>query len=347
VAIRVPRLAVSERVGQVPCSLMRALVIVDQQLVVENRPDPEPGDGEVLVRVHGAGLNRADLAQRAGFYPAPAGWPADIPGLEFAGEVAALGPNVDTFAVGDRVFGLVGGGGQAEMLTVPAAHCVLVPATVDLVAAGGIPEAFITAHDAMVTQATVGRGEVVLVHAAGSGVGTAAVQIAHANGCTVVGTSRTPEKLEQCRRLGLDHAVVAPSDPDPAALADEIVAAAGAIDVTIDLVGGSYLVTDVQVAARLGRIVMVASQAGGSADLAIGALMGKRLRIHGTVLRARSVDEKTAATAAFARDVVPLLASGDIAPVLARTFPLDGASDAYDLLASNAVFGKIVLDLSA
>ena len=261
--------------------------------------------------MHGAGLNRADLAQRAGHYPSPPGWPADIPGLEFAGEVVGLGPNVDTFSVGDRVFGLVGGGGQAEMLTVPAAHCVHVPEGVDLVAAGGIPEAFITAHDAMVTQATVGRGEVVLVHAAGSGVGTAAVQLAHANGCTVVGTSRTPEKLEQCRRFGLDHAVVAPRELDPAALADEIVAAAGAVDVTIDLVGGNYLVTDVRAAARLGRIVMVASQAGARADLEIGAVMGKRLRIHGTVLRGRSVDEKTAATDAFARDVVPLLASGD------------------------------------
>ncbi len=325
---------------------MRALVVADQQLVVETRPDPEPHDGEVLVRVHGAGLNRADLAQRAGFYPAPPGWPPDIPGLEFAGEVAGLGPDIDTLAVGDRVFGLVGGGGQAEMLTVPAAHCVHVPEALDLVAAGGIPEVFVTAHDAMVTQATVARGEVVLVHAAGSGVGTAAVQLAHAMGCTVVGTSRTPAKLDQCRRLGLDHAVVAPRELDAAALADEITAAAGPVDVTIDLVGGNYLVTDVRAAGRHGRIVMIASQAGGRAELEIGALMGKRLRIHGTVLRARSVEEKTAATEAFARDVVPLLADGTVVPVVARTFPLDDASEAYDLLASDAVFGKIVLDLT-
>ena len=325
---------------------MRALVVADHQLVVETRPDPEPQDGEVLVRVHGAGLNRADLAQRAGFYPAPPGWPPDIPGLEFAGEVAGLGPGVDTLTVGDRVFGLVGGGGQGEMLTVPAAHCVHVPEAIDLVAAGGIPEVFVTAHDAMVTQATVAVGEVVLVHAAGSGVGTAAVQLAHAMGCTVVGTSRTPAKLEQCRRLGLDHAVVAPRELDAAALADEIGAVAGPVDVTIDLVGGDYLVTDVRAAARLGRIVMVASQAGGRAELEIGALMGKRLRLHGTVLRARSVEEKTAATEAFTRDVVPLLAAGTVVPVVARTFPLDDAAEAYDLLASDAVFGKIVLDLT-
>jgi NADPH2:quinone reductase len=323
---------------------MRALVIADQQLVVETRPDPVPNDGEVLVRVHGAGLNRADLAQRAGYYPAPPGWPADIPGLEFGGEVAGLGPNVTTLAVGDRVFGLAGGGAQAEMLTVPVAHCVLVPDRLDLVAAGGIPEAFITAHDAMFTQATVARGEAVLVHAAGSGVGTAAVQLAHAMDCTVVGTSRTSDKLEQCRRLGLDHAVVAPRELDPAALADEITAAAGPIDVTIDLVGGNYLTTDLRAAARLGRIVMVASQAGGRAELEIGVLMGKRLRIHGTMLRARTNEEKAAATDAFARDVVPLLADGQVAPVIARTFPLDDAAEAYDLLASDAVFGKIVLE---
>ena len=213
-------------------------------------------------------------------------------------------------------------------------------------AAGGIPEAFITAHDAMVTQATVARGEVVLVHAAGSGVGTAAVQIAHA--------------IRLHRRRNVPHARTSSNSavasgsttrswrrasPTPRRWPTRSSAAAGPVDVTIDLVGGNYLVTDVQVAARLGRIVMVASQAGGSADLAIGALMGKRLRIHGTVLRARSVDEKTAATDAFARDVVPLLANGEIAPVVTRTFPLDGAAEAYDLLASNAVFGKIVLDL--
>jgi NADPH:quinone reductase-like Zn-dependent oxidoreductase len=205
---------------------------------------------------------------------------------------------------------------------------------------------FITAHDAMVTQAMLEPGETVLVHAAGSGVGTAAIQLAHAMRCTVVGTSRTPEKLEQCRRLGLDHAIVAPRDLDPIALAEEITAAAGPIDVTIDLVGGNYLLTDVRAAGRLGRIVMVASQAGSRAELEIGQLMGKRLRVHGTVLRARDIAEKTAATEAFARDVVPLLADGRAAPVVARTYPLDRAAEAYDLLAADAVFGKIVLDFT-
>jgi putative PIG3 family NAD(P)H quinone oxidoreductase len=321
-------------------------VITDHRLVVETRPDPEPGAGDVLVRVHGAGLNRADLAQRAGFYPAPPGAPADIPGLEFAGEVVGRGDGVDGLEVGARVFGLVGGGGQAELVTVPASHCVQVPDRLDLVAAGGIPEAFITAHDAMFTQAAAVRGETVLVTAAGSGVGTAAVQLAHAAGCVVVGTSRTGEKLDACRSLGLDHAVVAPRELDTEALADAISAAAGAVDVAIDLVGGAYLAVDVRVANRLGRIVLVASQAGSRADLEIGALMGKRLRIHGTVLRSRSLAEKTAATDAFARDVVPLLAESIVAPVIGQTVPLERAEEGYELLAADAVFGKIVIDLS-
>jgi putative PIG3 family NAD(P)H quinone oxidoreductase len=299
-----------------------------------------------VVRVAGAGLNRADLAQRAGFYPAPPGVPADIPGLEVAGSVVALGDGVTERAVGDRVLALVGGGGQAELAAVPAAHCVTVPDRLDLVEAAGVPEVFVTAHDAMVTQAGLQAGELLLVHAAGSGVGTAAVQLGHAMGCTVVGTSRTPEKLERCGALGLDHAVVASRELDPGALAEAILSETGRpVDVTVDLVGGAYVVVDVRTAARLGRIVVVASQAGGRADLEIGALMGKRLRLHGTVLRARSLDEKTAATAAFARDVVPSLADGSVAPVVTRTFPLERAPEAYELLASDAVFGKIVFDV--
>jgi putative PIG3 family NAD(P)H quinone oxidoreductase len=323
---------------------VRALVVRDGQVAVEERPDPNPAPGEVVVRVAGAGLNRADLVQRAGFYPAPPGVPADIPGLELAGTVVAQGDGVTEPALGDRVLALLGGGGQAELAAVPAVHCVRVPERLDLVDAGGVPEVFITAHDAMVTQAGLRAGELLLVHAAGSGVGTAAVQLGRAMGCVVAGTSRTAEKLEQCRALGLDHAVVAPRVLDPAALADAILATTGRpVDVTIDLVGGAYLVTDVRAAAVLGRIVVVASQAGRHAELEIGALLGKRLRLYGTVLRARSLDEKTAAIDAFARDVLPWLADGTVAPVVARTFPLDDAHAAYELLESDAVFGKIVL----
>ncbi len=322
------------------------MITPDAQLRVEQRPDPEPGEGEVLVRVHGAGLNRADLVQLAGHYSAPPGSPPDVPGLEFAGEVVAHGAGVTTPALGARVFGIAGGGGQAELLAVPAVQCAPVPESLDLVAAGGVPEVFVTAHDALITQAALRSGETLLVHAVGSGVGTAALQLAHAMGCPVVGTARTLAKLERCEALGLDHAVLAPRALDPAALADAITAAAGPVDVTLELVGGDYVLTDVRVAAPRGRIVLVGLMAGARAQVDLGALMFKRLRVFGTTLRGRSVEEKAAATDVFTRDVVPLLASGTVAPVVARTFPLADAREAYDLLAADAVFGTIVLDLT-
>jgi putative PIG3 family NAD(P)H quinone oxidoreductase len=326
---------------------MRAVTITDDHVLrVEERPDPEPAPGEVLVRVHGAGINRADLVQVAGFYPAPPGSPADIPGLEFGGEVAAVGVGVDAWVVGDPVFGIAGGGAQAELLAVPASHCTRVPANLDLVEAGGVAEVFMTAHDAMVTQAGAQAGETVLVHAVGSGVGTAGVQLAKALGATAVGTARTAEKLEQCRALGLDHGVLAPRELDPHALAEEILTAAGPVDVVLELVGGDYLVTDVKVAARRARIVIIGTLAGGRTELDIGSVMVKRLRIFGTVLRSRDRDEKTLATEAFARDVVPLLASGTINAVVAATFPLADAADAYDLVRSDTTFGKVILDLT-
>jgi putative PIG3 family NAD(P)H quinone oxidoreductase len=326
---------------------MRALVVTpDAGLAVATRPDPEPGEGEVLVRVHGAGLNRADLAQRSGHYAAPPGSPPDIPGLEFAGEVVGHGPGVTAPAVGARVFGITGGGGQAELLTVPAAQCTRVPDALDLVTAGGLPEVFVTAHDAMVTQAALQPRETLLVHAVGSGVGTAALQLGKAMGCTVVGTARTAAKLERCRDLGLDHAVLAAREFDPAALAADITAAAGPVDVILELIGGGYVATDLAIAGPRGRIVIIGLMAGARVDVDLGALMFKRLQVFGTMLRGRSAAEKAAATDAFARDVVPLLESGTVSPVIARTLPLDDATEAYDLLAADAVFGSLVLDLT-
>jgi putative PIG3 family NAD(P)H quinone oxidoreductase len=325
---------------------VRALVIADRQVAVEERPDPVPGPGEVLVRVHGAGLNRADLVQRAGFYQAPPGSPADIPGLEFAGEVVAHGDGVTEPALGARVFGIAGGGGQAELLAVPASQCALVPDSLDLVPAGGVPEVYVTAHDALVTQCAMQSGEVLLVHAVGSGVGTAAVQLGRATGCTVAGTARTPEKLDQARALGLDHGILAARELDPTALAADITAAVGPVDVVLELVGGDYLVTDLAVTGLRGRIALVGMMAGTRTEVDLGAMLMKRLRIYGTTLRGRSVDEKAAATAGFVRDVVPRLADGSVVPVIARTFALDDAPEAYELLASDAVFGGIVLDLT-
>jgi len=325
---------------------MRALVIKEGGgLAVEDRPVPEPGDHDVLVRVAGAGINRADLLQRAGRYPAPPGAPADIPGLEFAGTVEAVGSAVAHPCPGDRVMGIVAGGGQAEYLTVAAAHCARVPEPLDLVEAGGIPEAFITAHDAMVVQGGLMAGQRVLIHAVASGVGTAAFQLARCFGASVAGTSRSKDKLERAAELGLDHPILAPSGFDPAALAAEINAAAGPIDVVVDLLGGPYLGVDVAAAAPKGRIVIVGLIAGARAELDMGALLGKRLVVRGTVLRSRPSGEKADATHLFEGQVVPLLARGVIRPVIDAVVPLAEAERGYDLVAADRTFGKVVLDL--
>jgi NADPH2:quinone reductase len=330
---------------------MQALTIVDKQLVVADRPTPRPGPGEVLVRVQGAGLNRADLAQRAGGYPAPPGVPGDIPGLEFAGVVEALGTDAPGVAIDDRVFGVVAGGAQAEYVVVHASHCAPVPAAFDLVTAGAIPEAFVTAHDALVTIAHVAANEWVLIHAVGSGVGTTALQLAKALGACVVGTARTQAKLDRCRDLGLDHGIVPPTNDagavDTDALAWSILEATdGGAHVTIDLVGGPYLAANIAAAANKGRIVCIGAVAGANATVSSASILAKQLRITGTLLRPRDTAEKADATAAFVRDVVPLLTSGRVAPIVDAVIPLANAEQAYDLLRSDATFGKVVLDCS-
>jgi NADPH2:quinone reductase len=323
---------------------MRAVVFPgDGSIEIADRPSPTPGPGEVLVRVHGAGLNRADLVQRAGFYPAPPGVPADIPGMEFSGEVAATGDGVDGLRAGDRVFGIVGGGAQAEALVAPESCCVIVPPHLDPVEAGGIPEVFITAHDAMRTRAGLQPGEHVLVHAVGSGVGTAVVQLAKAFGNTVTGTARTPDKLERAAALGLDHGVLAPNPFDAPTLGQAVLDAGGHVDVVVELVGGGYLDVDLAVTAVQGRIVVVGTLAGGNVEVPLLTLMSKRLALHGTVLRARSIEQKAAATAAFAAEVLPLLHDQQLQPVVDRILPLDAAAEAYDLMASNTTFGKVIL----
>ncbi len=328
---------------------MQAVTISDGRIEVAERPDPEPRDDLVVVRVHGAGINRADLHQLAGNYPAPAGSPADIPGLEFAGTVESFGPRARGVEVGARVFGIAGGGAQAEKVAVPAGQCAPVPDGLDLVTMGGAAEAFVTAHDALVTKAQVQAGEWVLVHAIGSGVGTTALQLATAFGARVIGTARTSAKLDRCRELGLELGIVPPTDDDGEldvdALAWSVIEATdGGAHVTIDLAGGRYVEADVAAAALQARIVLVGALAGARATLTVPAIMGKRLTIIGTVLRARSAQEKAAATDAFVRDVVPLLAERRVVPVVERVLPIDRAAEAYDLVASDTTFGKVILD---
>lgn len=323
---------------------MRAVVVRDGEVVVEERPVPEPVADQVVVRVHGAGLNRADLLQRAGGYPAPPDAPPDIPGLEFSGVVETTGPGVHALHQGDRVFGITGGGGQAEYVLTTESQVARVPDPLDLVEAGGVPEAFVTAHDALFSQACLHPGETALIHAVGSGVGTAALQLAACIGCTVVGTARTQDKLDRCKAIGLDHGVLARGDTDAEALATAVRESAGDVDVILDLVGGSYFGVDLLVAAPRGRVVVVGTLAGVMAEANLLLLMVKRLEVRGTVMRSRPAHEKAAATHAFAGHVLPLLAAGTVRPVLDTVIPLDEARRAYDLLASDDTFGKVVLD---
>jgi NADPH:quinone reductase-like Zn-dependent oxidoreductase len=312
---------------------VRALVAADGALRIEQRPTPVPVGDQVLVRVASAGVNRADLLQKVGAYTAPPGWPPDVLGLEFCGTVESAGPQAVGAEPGRRVFGIVGGGGHATHVLTRAELCAMVPDRLDLAEAGGIPEVFITAHDALVTRAGLRSGERVLIHGVGSGVGTAALQLAKALGATVVGTSRTPDKLDRARRLGLDTGILA---------GDDMVGAIGTVDVVMDLIGGDYLGVDVEVCSVTGRIVIVGLLGGAGAQLDLGALMRKRLTIAGTVLRSRPEHEKALATARFAREVVPLLES-ELTPVVDRVFAFDDAPEAYDYMSGNASFGKIVL----
>jgi putative PIG3 family NAD(P)H quinone oxidoreductase len=324
---------------------MRAIVITGfggpEVLKLEERPDPRPARGEVRVRVRATAVNRADLLQRLGRYPAPADAPQDIPGLEYAGEIDELGEGVDGWQIGDRVFGLVGGGAYAEMLTTHAGTLVRIPDDMDFVDAAAVPEAFITAYDAMVSQGALGAGETVLVSAVGSGVGTAAVQIARAIGARSLGTARTAGKLARARELGLDAGWV----PEAGKFAAHVLAVTGrGTDVVLELVGGDYLAEDLACVAPLGRILLVGLLAGASTELDLSLLLRKRVRLFGTVLRSRSLEEKIVAAKTFGRHLVPLFAGGRLRAVVHRTLPLSEAAAAHALVASNEGFGKVVLD---
>jgi NADPH2:quinone reductase len=307
-------------------------------LAVVDRPLPEPSRGEVRVRVRATAVNRADLLQRAGAYPAPPGSPPDVPGLEIAGEVDAVGPDVHRLTVGDRVFGLVGGGGYAEAVVTHERALARIPERLSFEQAAAIPEAFITAHDAIVGQAGLAGGECLLVHAVGSGVGTAAVQLGRALGAFVVGTARTADKLERARALGLDVGVV----PEAGKFADAVKKIADPA-VVLELVGGGYLGEDLRCLRPLGRIVLVGLMAGARHELDLNLVLVKRARLLGTVLRSRPLEEKLATTRVFEDQVVPLFARGKLEPVIDVVLPLDDAARAHQRMASNEGFGKIVL----
>ena len=298
----------------------------------------------VRVRVHAAGLNRADLLQKRGRYPAPPGAPADIPGLEFAGEVEQLGEDASAWRVGARVFGITAGGAQAEYVVVPESHLAEIPERLSFEEAAAVPEVFITAHDAMLTQGQLRTGERVLIHAIGSGVGTAAAQLARAAGAgAVYGTARTAEKVERAREFGMDEGVVVSNDPRAFAEAVRAWTKGAGVNVLLDLVGASYLDANLDALAPYGRMLLVGTLGGASASLDFRRVMGKRLRITGTVLRARSTEEKAAAVRRFAAEVVPLLERGLVRPVLDSTYNLQEVDAAYARLESNETFGKVVL----
>ena len=310
-------------------------------LRLEERPRPEPGVGQIQVRVVASAINRADIMQREGHYPPPPGAPADIPGLEYAGVVEAVGEQVTMWRPGARVMGVTGGGAHAEFTCVHEREAIAIPDGLSFDDAAAIPEAFLTAHDALVNRLDVRAGDRVLIHAVGSGVGTAALQLAHRAGATVVGTSRSAPKLERARALGLHHAITASGDGWPAQV--EALVGANGIHAIVDLVGGDYVGGDLRVLAVRGRLVVVGLTAGRRATLDLGALLAKRATVVGTVLRSRPLEEKISLARDFADRVMPAFASGVLRPVVDRTLPFSEIRAAHEAMTSDATFGKIVL----
>ncbi|MDT8340020.1 MAG: NAD(P)H-quinone oxidoreductase [Longimicrobiales bacterium] len=325
---------------------MRAVIMLGpgepDVLTLADVPAPTPGPGQILVQVAASGVNRADLLQRRGRYPVPAGYPDNIPGLEFAGTVAGTGPGVREWAPGDRVMGITGGGAYARFVVVHAREAIPVPPEVDLVEAGALPEAFLTAFDALFDQARLGAGESLLIHAVGSGVGTAALQLARWAGARTFGTSRTVDKLRRARELGLEHGVAAAGGEGWCEAVLDLTGGRGA-DVILDLVGGPYLADNVRALATGGRIVTVGVTGGREAHLDLRALMGKRGSVRGTVLRARPLEEKAALAQRFRRVALTALAEGSLRPVVEATFPPDEAAEAHRRMESNLNFGKLLI----
>lgn len=316
-----------------------------ENLEIREVPEPpKPSGTGVLIRVKAAGLNRADLLQRRGHYPPPKGYSPNIPGLEFAGEIVEAGEEVSAFVKGDRVFGITAGEAQAELLLIDSALLAKIPSNLSFTEAAAVPEAFITAHDAIFTQGELKKGETLLVHAVGSGVGLAAVKMAKAFGAKVIGTSRTADKLERARELGLDEAILTGESSEFASILSS--KNGGGVDVILDLVGAAYFRENLECLLPKGRLMLVGLTSGRTAEFDLSLALSKRLRIIGTVLRGRTVGEKAEATGRFAEVVVPLIAAGTIVPNLDRVFPMEQAAEAHEYLESNRSFGKVVLEIS-
>jgi putative PIG3 family NAD(P)H quinone oxidoreductase len=312
-------------------------------IALEERPDPAPSRGEVLVRVRAAALNRADLLQRRGLYPPPPGTRPDVPGMELAGEVAALGEGVTAWKPGDRVMAITPGEAQAELCVVHERMLMAVPEGLTLEDAGALPEAGITAHDALFTLGGLRPGAAVLVHAIGSGVATLALQLARAAGATVIGTSRTPAKLERAAGLGLAHGLRVDGDPPRFAEAVRGLTGGQGVPLVLEFVGGPYLAEDLAALAPCGRVILIGTMGGPRAELDLGLVLRARATVVGTVLRPRPLEEKIAATRAFAREVLPLIAAGAVKPVVDAVLPAEAAREAHQRLERNDSFGKLVL----
>jgi putative PIG3 family NAD(P)H quinone oxidoreductase len=326
---------------------MKAIAITSfgsvEGLEIRDVPDaPSATLDRVRARVRAAGLNRADILQRLGRYPAPPGYPQDIPGIEFAGEVSEVGDEVRRWKAGDRVFGIIGGGGQAQYVTVHESTLAPIPPNLDWAEAAAVPEVFMTAHDALFTQCGLQMGERVLVHAAGSGVGTAAIQLVRAAGAIAYGTSRTAGKLEKAKEFGLTESVVA---TDPIGFVDAVKrwTDGTGVEVVLDLVGAAYLKGNLEALSTRGRLIFVGTTSGSKAEIDYSVAMSKRLRIMGTSLRTRSLEEKATATRLFTQQVGPLIASGVVRPVIDKIYQMKDVRAAHERIESNETFGKVVL----
>jgi NADPH2:quinone reductase len=324
---------------------MKAVIITrpgePEVLEIQERPKPEPGLGQIRVRVRASALNRADVMQRAGNYPVPPGVSAEMAGMEYSGEVDLLGPGASLWRIGDRVMGIVAAGGHAEYLCVHEREAIPAPSKLSWEELAAIPEVFLTAYDALFLRLGLRPGEIVLIHAVASGVGTAALQLARIAGATAVGTSRSPQKLERAKEVGLEIGIDASRDD----WVSQIEKAIGVdrVQAILDLVGAPYLDANLRLLALRGRMVVVGLTAGTQAQLNMGALLRKRATIVGTVLRARPLEEKIALAREFSERIVPLFDAGRLKPIIDRVFPFKEIRAAHELMESNDTFGKIVL----